>query len=101
MRNCVIYPTSCAGRSFAAQQGVIPMIKYDRKLAAGLAQAVEDGDEVRRTEFFEHLLREGLIGIDMKRTPEHALTAYLGTLEGQRALQAWAREEAEAEEMAV
>ncbi|MDX1465572.1 MAG: hypothetical protein R3215_07735 [Halomonas sp.] len=101
MNAYVIYPTSCAGRSFAAQHGVIPMIKYDRKLAAGLEKAVEDGDEIHSLEFLEYLLRERLLVLDMKRTPAHTVAAYLDTPQGQRALQAWAREEAEAEEMAV
>lgn len=76
------------------------IVRYDHKLAEGMAEAVEHGDEIRCMEFFEHLIVEGLITLDMKRTPQSMLDSYLRTIQGHRALQAWAKDEAIEEALA-
>jgi len=72
------------------------MIDIDRKLVAGLIEAVEHGEEVRTLEFFEHLVVEGHMLLDINRTPLNQVLDYIRTLRGQRVLEEWARSEAEA-----
>ena len=77
------------------------IIDYDKGYMRGLLDGIEDGDEVISMMFYEHLIVEGLISIDMHRTPMSQVDGYLRTIQGQRAVEAWAKEEAIAEAMAV
>lgn len=77
------------------------IIDYDRGYMKGLLEGIEDGDEVISLEFFEHLIVEGLISVDMHRTPMSQVDSYLRTIQGQRAVGAWAKAEAVDQAMAV
>lgn len=77
------------------------IINYDRDYMRWLLEGIEDGDEIITMQFFEHLIVEGLISIDMHRTPMSQVDGYLRTIRGQRAVEAWAKQEAIEEAMAV
>ena len=68
----------------------------DRKLVAGLIEAVEHGDEYRTLEFFEWLVITGQMALDVNRTPLNQVLDYIRKVQGQRVLEEWARSEAEA-----
>lgn len=70
------------------------IVSYDRGYMRGLIEAVEHGDDVRRVEFFEHAVIEGLVTPELNRTPDQQIDAYLRTALGQTALASWAKSEA-------
>jgi len=77
------------------------IINYDREHMRGLLDGIEDGDEIITMMFYEYLIVEGLISIDMHRTPSSQIDGLTRTIQGQLALQAWAKQEAIEEAMAI